>query len=336
MRELDLAQVADELYELAPADFTAARDERARQARDAGQRDAGDAIRKLRRPTVSAWMVNRLAREAADQVGRLLALGQSLREAQQSLAADRLRELSAQRRQLVQALIREAKRLAADAGRPVSGEAEREVEATLDAALADPAAADAVRSGRLTTALSYAGFGEVDIDRAVAVPRAAAERTPPPARIPPERALPERTPPERTLPERARREGAGTPSGGTGRLDEQRAAEERAAEERRVAADRKLREAAEHDLREADAAAGEARATLDDAERQVTGAREEHQAALLRIEDLERQLERALARDAQAARAVRDAQRSRDVAARAFDLAQRLAARARAKIDRLG
>ncbi len=56
----------------------------------------------------------------------------------------------------------------------------------------------------------------------------------------------------------------------------------------------------------------------------------------LRIEDLERQLERALARDAQAARAARDARRSREAAARTFDLAQRLAARARAKLDRLG
>src|SRR6266568_4956728 len=97
----NLAQVADALYGLDPAEFWTARDERASQARAAGDRELGDAISKLRRPTVSAWLVNRLARQTPDEVGRLLELGESLREAQQTLAGDRLRELSAQRRQLI-------------------------------------------------------------------------------------------------------------------------------------------------------------------------------------------------------------------------------------------
>ncbi len=166
----NLAQVADALYGLDPAEFRAARDERASQARAAGDRELGDAISKLRRPTVSAWLVNRLARQTPDEVGRLLELGESLREAQQTLAGDRLRELSAQRRQLIRELTQEAKRLAAQARRQVSDQAEREVEATLEAALADPAAAAAVQSGRLTTGLAYAGMGGIDMAGAVAVP----------------------------------------------------------------------------------------------------------------------------------------------------------------------
>ncbi|MBO0788916.1 MAG: hypothetical protein J2P33_22885, partial [Actinobacteria bacterium] len=98
-----LARAADELYAIPPAGFTAARNERARQAREAGDRDLAAAIAGLRRPTASAWLVNLLSREAPDQVSRLLELGEELREAQQALAGDRLRELSGRRRQLVAA-----------------------------------------------------------------------------------------------------------------------------------------------------------------------------------------------------------------------------------------
>jgi len=59
---MNLEQVADELYALAPAAFTAARDEQASQARASGDADLAGAIKKLRRPTVSAWLVNLLAR----------------------------------------------------------------------------------------------------------------------------------------------------------------------------------------------------------------------------------------------------------------------------------
>ena len=45
-----------------------------------------------------------------------------------------------------------------------------EVRATLEAALADAGARAAVRSGRLTKALAYAGLGEVDLSAALALP----------------------------------------------------------------------------------------------------------------------------------------------------------------------
>src|SRR2546429_1916113 len=176
---MNLEQVADELYALAPAAFTAARDEQAGQARASGDADLAGAIRKLRRPTVSAWLVNLLAREDGGQVDDLLELGQSLREAQRALDGDRLRDLSTQRRRLVAALTQEAQRLAAQAGQAVSAQVEREVQDTLEAALADQGMADAVRSGRLTKALSYAGLGEgIGISDAVAVWPSPAARPP--------------------------------------------------------------------------------------------------------------------------------------------------------------
>src|SRR6516164_8105450 len=162
VQDADLASAAEELYALSPGDFTAARDERAAQARAAGDRDLAQAIGGLRRPVVSAWLVNQLAREAKDQVAELVALGESLRQAQQDLAGERVRELSAQRRTLVAALVAEAKRIAARDGRPAGLQVEREVDATLQAALADADAAAAVQAGCLASPLSYAGLGVGD------------------------------------------------------------------------------------------------------------------------------------------------------------------------------
>jgi len=159
VQDADLASAAEELYALSPGDFTAARDERVAQARTSGNRDLARAIGALRRPTVSAWLVNQLVRESGDQVGELLALGESLRQAQQDLAGEQVRELSVQRRRLVAALVAEAKRLAERDGRAVGLQVEREVEATLQAALADADAAAAVRAGCLASPLSYAGLG---------------------------------------------------------------------------------------------------------------------------------------------------------------------------------
>src|SRR2546430_13318330 len=122
---MNLEQVAAELYALAPAAFTAARDEQASQARASGDADLAGAIRKLRRPTVSAWLVNLLAREDGGQVDDLLELGRSLREAQRALDGDRLRGLSTQRRRLVAALTQGAQRLAAQAGAAAPGPGRR-------------------------------------------------------------------------------------------------------------------------------------------------------------------------------------------------------------------
>ncbi len=181
MQAITIAEVADELYALSPAEFTAARDERARQVRAAGHRDLAAEIKKLARPTASAWLVNQLARTAADSLSRLFEVGAALQEAQRTLAGDRLRELSAERRQVVADLIPVAAGFAADAGQPASPAVLAEVRATLEAALADPQAGLAVRSGHLTKALAYAGLGEVDLAAVVALPVGSAESSGPAA-----------------------------------------------------------------------------------------------------------------------------------------------------------
>jgi hypothetical protein len=150
--------IADELYALPPREFTAARNARAKEARQAGDTDLAKRITALGKPTMTGWLTNQLVRERSDEIRALLELGASLREATASLAGDELKELSRQQRQVVRALVRQARELADASGHPASEDTARGVEQTLHAALADEGAAQQLAAGHLTGVLSTAGF----------------------------------------------------------------------------------------------------------------------------------------------------------------------------------
>jgi hypothetical protein len=160
MKDL-LEDAKAELYESEPDGFTARRQELAEHARDAGEPAVAKQIAALRKPTRSAWVVNRLVRSDPGVRSRLDALGADLRA-----AADggRIRELTTARSRLVDELTRTAL-----AGLPAPPAALREeVTATLDAAIADPDVAD--RLGTLARAEQYAGFGPVSFTAAPPAP----------------------------------------------------------------------------------------------------------------------------------------------------------------------
>lgn len=311
MQAISVAEVADELYALSPAEFTAARDERARQARAAGQRDEAAAIKKLTRPTASAWLVNQLTRAAPDEIARLVAVGTALAEAQRNLAGERLRELSSERRQVMNELLPHATEIAMQAGQPASPATMGEVRATLEAALADAGARAAVRSGRLTKALAYAGLGEVDLSAAVALP--ADQR--PAARQPRGRSSrrePGESPEPRTSP-------APTAAVAT-RSDAAAARTHRAAEALAAAAEA---------VAAAETAAYDAGRALETAEQRLAAVAEQRQFLRRRIQHLERELGQAKDEDAKLARDGRQAERGRDTAARELQAATRRLEQAR-------
>ncbi|MGA3487128.1 hypothetical protein ACK8GG_03855 [Micromonosporaceae bacterium DT55] len=168
--------VVRRLYATPPAGFVAARDEAVAAARSAGDAAAAREIAKLRKPTVAAWLVNLLAIRRPELVADLVALSDELRAAQRQLRGPRLRELSAQRRALVGALVAAIAELAAEADPSTAAKPPpAEVEATLQAALSDTTIAEQVRLGRLTKTVTYAGFGEVPRPRLRLVTDADAE-----------------------------------------------------------------------------------------------------------------------------------------------------------------
>ncbi len=147
-----LADAEAELYEADPDGFTARRAELADGARDAGEPAAARQITALRKPTRSAWVVNRLVRSDPEVRSRLDALAADLRAAADGA---RIRELTAARARLVDELTRTALQVAELPAPPAA--LREEVTATLDAAIADPEVA--ARLGTLVRAAHYAGFG---------------------------------------------------------------------------------------------------------------------------------------------------------------------------------
>jgi hypothetical protein len=155
----ELDEIVGELYLLPPTEFVAARNELARQARAAGNREFAETLQNLRRPTRSAWLVNRLARQDSEAMKRLSTVGRELREAQTGLDGAQLRNLAEQRRQVIDELLERARHRAHEAGLRLTNAMMSEVEATLQAALVDLSGSLTVRNGRLERPLSKSGFG---------------------------------------------------------------------------------------------------------------------------------------------------------------------------------
>src|SRR5689334_9255025 len=66
----------DRLYSLPLDEFTAARNQLAKDIRKGGDREAADAVKSLKKPSIEAWTVNQLARDHEDEISRLVALGE--------------------------------------------------------------------------------------------------------------------------------------------------------------------------------------------------------------------------------------------------------------------
>jgi DNA repair exonuclease SbcCD ATPase subunit len=333
---VDFDAVTGELYALPPAEFIPAREQRVAEARAAGDRELAKRIHALRRPTHAAWAVNLLAREQPETCDGLLSLGSELRQAWSAADGEQLAELSSRRHQVVYALAQLVRRLAYEHGLPLSDDAAEDVQATLDAALADPGVAREVCSGRLAKGRTFAGFGPAD---APAPPAGTARQTRP-------------EPGDGTAAAtEAPAGGAGTKAAGgrarsaTGRgagVDERsRAAEEerrRVEEERRRAEEERRRAERERLARlaaEAAEAAAEAEAALAEVAEGLTGAESDRAAAEAEVDRLEEELAAARERVGEYHRRQRKLARDRDLAARRADAARRRAEQAQARLDRL-
>ncbi|MHA7280445.1 transposase [Arthrobacter sp. MDT2-2] len=167
---MDLMEQAAALYALPLDRFTEERNAAAKKATQEGDRELAATLRKLPKPASAAWLVNVLVDRRREEVEQVLELGASLKEAQESLDRAQLHALGQQRQRLLAAVARQSLDAAADLGHDVGPAALPGVEQTLRAALADPAAAAAVLTGRLVRTLEATGWDPVDLEGAVAGP----------------------------------------------------------------------------------------------------------------------------------------------------------------------
>lgn len=307
-----LADATGALYAAEPGAFVSTRTLLVAEAKASGDAALADEIGRLRKPTAAAWAVNLTTRERPDQVERLRDVGQRLRAAQARLDAAGLRDLRAEREVLVSAFLAGAAEVAEAAGRPLAPAVLEEVRGTLIAALASEEATEAVTSGHLTRALSYSGFGEVDLSEAVARTSSGAVLTvlgPGSAaqtRRAREGAAPEREEPARgTAREQARQKAQREPAQEAAPASRAAAAEARAQAIRRAKAE----------LATASRRLERAAATAEKARRRATRARE-------RVADLETELAQARDEHRAGEQAATEAARDRAAAEQARHTAQ--------------
>lgn len=180
----ELLSLAERLYGLPLADFTPERDALVRSHKGT---DLATALKRLKKPSTAAWVVDLLVRHETEQVEQVLEVGAALRSAQESMSADDLRTLTKQRRQLTAAVTTTARGLAREHGLKVTQAVADQVEATLTAAMVDAECARAVRSGLLVAPLASTGVDEVDVAAAVALPEALGFEASPAPEVPVER-----------------------------------------------------------------------------------------------------------------------------------------------------
>lgn len=160
-----LAQAVWEVYGVPPAEFVPTRTRWVTELRSRRQRETASVVAALRKPSVSAAAINALVHAEDPVVDRLRDVGTRLRHAQSALDGHALAGLRGERDGLLHDWVSAA---ADHAPGRLTGAAEAEVRDTAVAALADGAATEVALSGTLTRALSYSGFGEVDVSDAVA------------------------------------------------------------------------------------------------------------------------------------------------------------------------
>jgi 3-oxoacyl-ACP reductase-like protein len=98
-----------ELYALPIDEFTSARDALAKRLRADGEREVAKQVKALRKPSVTAWAVNRVRHREPERVEELLEAGERLRQAQEQVIRSgelgQLRDAGARERDLVESLV---------------------------------------------------------------------------------------------------------------------------------------------------------------------------------------------------------------------------------------
>ena len=167
---MDLSEAAEQLYAAPPADFVTTRTRLATAAKKDADPGLAEEIRALRKPTTVAWLLNLIARTEPAVIADLNDLGERMRTAQAKGDGPALAEARPERHERIEALVAAVAGLAEERGRRFGPAARDQVADTAVAALADEASGRALASGQLLRALRYAGFGEVELDDAVATP----------------------------------------------------------------------------------------------------------------------------------------------------------------------
>lgn len=255
----------DQLWSVPPEKFVAARTAAVAALKAAGDAKGAAALKAVKRPTPSAWLVNALVRTAPEHIEELFAAGDGLMKAQgRVLAGADPSEMHAAMKKVRDAVGRAMKRaraILAEHGRTPTADLTRRVTHTLRSASLDRSLRDLVLAGRLTA--------DPSVDEVEALTD---------VRVPKRVATPKKEPKKKADPK---------PKGPT-------AAERRNAERDRARAEREAARAAEREARERlRAEIAEAEGAVEDARRALANAETDERRARSAAADAAKEVARA-------------------------------------------
>jgi hypothetical protein len=174
------ARAPEDLYGLPLEEFTPARDALAKELKAAGQKDEAAEVKSLRKPSLAAWALNRVAREQPDAIERLRASGADVRAAQEEALsgnAGRLRDAGRALAEEVDRVAGHAADALRAAGRPASAAQQEKIVATLRTAAVEDQAGDALARGVLADELESTGFSLLGAGATAAAPATTSKKT---------------------------------------------------------------------------------------------------------------------------------------------------------------
>jgi hypothetical protein len=159
----------EELYSVPPDSFVAERNALAKRLRDDGDKAAADRVKKLAKPSVPAWAVNRAASEAPKAARALLDSGERLAAAQSGAAGEgggeQLREAMSAHQRAVEGLMGDVEKALASEGHESPAMADRARE-TLRALATDDELREEFEAGRVGRDREPVGFGSAPAPKA--------------------------------------------------------------------------------------------------------------------------------------------------------------------------
>jgi hypothetical protein len=151
---MDLDAELDRLFAAPLEAFTPTRDELARSLKSAGDADTSVTVKKLKKPIVSAWVLNQLVRAEPQLTKELVDAGEAIETAG---GTDELRRASAERKRVIAELLKAARALLQEAGHNPSATTLDRVGKSL-LATTTQSARTALTEGRLSEDLTPSGL----------------------------------------------------------------------------------------------------------------------------------------------------------------------------------
>jgi hypothetical protein len=302
----------DGLFQLPPAEFTAARNALAGKLKKAGRDEEADRVKALPKPSLPAWAVNQVFWKHRKAFDRLIEAGERFRKAQAAQLAGKDADLRGPldaRREALSDLTRLAATVLRNAGHSATTDVTRRVTTTLEALATYGAHPGAPPAGRLTDDIDPPGFEVL----AALVPQVGRTRR---AGAEPSRVIPFQ---QKLRPPRTGRK-KGSPEEEARRREEEQKAQ--------VAAAKAAVEDAQRVLRDARKAAEQAEAELKKAAARAKETEKEKA-------DIEKRFEKASAAADEARQEARRVASQAEEAAQAVEDAEEALAKSKGELEKL-